>query len=265
MSELSDYKHVDIKPPGPSPARGYVISPTVGNEDDDARYILRPDVEFYRPWVASPGVGNTGIAFVWPMGIQGFTLASTADLGIHKYIGDNDIDVDVIFPQEYHVTMTGIFPGKKGIKNAQQLRTVIQHPSSEGGKVLCLPGVQERILYVSVVNYNFAHAEGEMSDTITYSIDFVQQGVGAKVKQKPLRHPRRNPTTKVIPRGKSHKQTKVKGKKRTVKGIAHKVHKDPAQQHKILSKNTNDLVKKTGIPAHKLPYTRLPPGTNIRH
>ena len=110
--DLTKYQKSDIRPPGPSGDTGYRVYTNIGNADDTAHYILKPDLQFYRPWLASPGVGASGIAFVWPLGIEGFTLASTAELGIHKYIGDNDIDIEIVYPDEYHITLNGIFPGK---------------------------------------------------------------------------------------------------------------------------------------------------------
>lgn len=261
-ADLSKYQRTDIRPPGPSADNGYRVYTIVGNADDAAHYILKPDLQFYRPWIASPGVGATGRAFIWPLGIEGFTLASTADLGIHKYIGDNDIDVEIIYPDEYHITLSGIFPGKTGAQQARELREVIAHKSSEFGKVLALPLVAERVLYVQVSNYSFTHDQEDRTGTIAYSVECIQQGAGGKLKRRTLRPPKKNPTTKRQPRGKSTKRKAVKQGGSTVRmAVAQTYGQTDMQQ--ILNKNLSTLSTELGIPAHQLAYSQLPPGTVI--
>jgi hypothetical protein len=263
-SDLSGYRKTDIRPPGPSRDTGYYTTTIKGNTDDSAHYILRPDVEFYRPWIASPAVAAGGPAFVWPLGVEGFTIANNADLGIHKYIGTNDIDVEIIFPSERHITMNGIFPGKTAAQQFRALEAVILHPSTVFGKVLCLPLVAERVLYVTVSNYTFSHDQEDRTGTISYSLEFIQQGAGSQIKRKQLRPPKRNPTTKTSPRGKSGKRRKTTSGT-TLRANAAQVYNDPAEQYTVLGRNLNDLTAQTGLAPHQLAYSPLPPGTTLNY
>lgn len=260
-ADLSKYNATSIKPPGPSGDTGYRVYTVVGNSDDSAHYILKPDLQFYRPWLASPGVGATGVAFVWPLGVEGFTLASTVDLGIHKYIGDNDIDVEIIYPDEYHITLNGIFPGRTAAQQARALRKVIAHKSSEFGKVLSLPLVAERVLYVQIANYSFTHDQEDRTGTIAYSIECVQQGTGGNLKKKTLRPITKNPTTKKNPRGKSAKRKVVKQGGSTVRKNTAQTYNDVDMQGVVLAKNLSKLSTQLNMPAHQLAYRQLPPGT----
>lgn len=263
MSTIDAFSKTDIRPPGPSPARGYTIAGENAG-DDSAHYLLRPDVDFYRPWIASPGVGATGIAFVWPLGVEGFTLSSTPELGIHKYIGDNNIDVEVIYPDEFHVVLTGEFPGKTSAENFRALRKVILHKSNTGSKILAVPLVAENLLNVAVSDYSFTRDETDSTQTIQYSIEFVYQSVGSLLKLPQLVAPKPNPSFTTAPRGKSTKQTLVPHSP-TVRGVARQIYNDPEQQSLVLAKNLNDLHRKYGIPAHQLAYRRLPAGSVLNH
>lgn len=262
--DLSQYTKTDIRPPGPSGDTGYRIYTIKGNSDDSAHYLLKPDLEFYRPWIASPGPGTSGIAFVWPLGTEGFTLSSSADLGIHKYIGDNDIDVEVTYPDEYHITLNGIFPGRHSMEQVRALRKVILHkPPSPFGKILALPLIAERVLYVQVVNHSFTHDQEDRTGTIAYSIECVQQGAGSQLKKKTLRPPKKNPTTKKNPRGKSTKRTTVKQGTSTVRATTAQVYEDTSLQNQVLASNLSRLSLELGVPAHQLAYINLPPGTAL--
>lgn len=260
MASLDSYQKTGVKPDGPSASRGYLLTGTKPTTDDSARYILRPDIEFYRPWLGSAGAGGTGLAFVWPLGIEGFTFSSTPELGIHKYIGDNNIDVEVIYPDEYHVTLTGIFPGLTSAQNMRALRATILHEPIDGAKTLSLPLVSDTLLTVSVVTYNFTRDETDGTSTIQYSVEFIQQAVGAKQKLKPLQPPKPNPTNVTTPRGKATKR-KVIPHSPTARGVAAEIYRDPSQQSLVLAKNLSKIHMETGIPAHQLGYRRLPAGT----
>lgn len=258
--QLSQYKATNILPPGPSDSNGYKVYTNIANNDDSAHYILNPDTQFARPWIASPGVGSSGIAFVFPLGVEGFSLTSSPDLGIHKYIGDNDIDIDVVYPDEFHITLTGIFPGDTAPEQYRALRKVLTHQQTTRGKVLSLPIIAERILYVSVVNYSFSHDENDRTQTISYSLEFIQQGTGGKLRHRDLTPARKNPTTKRSKRGKSTKRKVVKGGG-TVRKNAAQVYDDPSMQYQVLRENLNQLSTDLGLMPHQLAYMQLPPGT----
>lgn len=248
---------------GPSPATGYEISKSRGNEDDSARYILRPDAEFYRPWIANPPNGS---AFVWPVGIEGFSYSSQATTGIHHYIGDNDVDIDVVYPDELHITMSGHFPGKTSVAFMHALRKVILDPSGESGKILSLPGVENQILYVTVVNHNFTHDQSDNTSSIAYTIEMIKVGAGKTISLPNLLTPVPNPSAKSKPRGKSSKQTTVKQGKRNVKQIAKKVYgsASAASVYALIQANADQL-EKDGIPAYTVPFTPLGGGRTLKY
>ena len=108
---------------------------TRGDEDDTTYYIRRPGEAFLRPWLAIPN----GIAFLWPLGLEGFSLTIDPTLGIHKYIGDNAVKVDVVHKGEERISMSGSFPGKTGPDAMQALYNVVYADTPPGGKVLYLP------------------------------------------------------------------------------------------------------------------------------
>lgn len=253
----------DAKIKGPSGARGYKISPTRGNEDDSARYILKPDSEFLRPWLANPPNGS---AFVWPLGTQGFQLSSQATAGIHHYIGDNDVDVDIVYPDELHITMTGHFPGKTSSIFKRELRKVILDPSGDSGKILSLPGVEEQILYVKVIAHSFVHDEGDNTSSIAYSVEFIRVGAGAKITLPTLTPPTPNPTSKKKARGKSSKRISVKQGSGSARRVTQSVYgRVDSGAMQALIKSNADALEAAGIPAYAVPFTPLPVGTVLKY
>jgi hypothetical protein len=148
-----------------------------GSKDDTAYYIRQPGDAFLRPWLAVPD----GIAFLWPLGLEGFSLTIDPTLGIHKYIGDNHVKVDVIHKGEEHITMTGSFPGDTGPNAMQALYNVVYADTPPGGKVLYLPHALDYTRRVTVVNARFDHSEDLRGTDLTYSIEFVISDLGNKV------------------------------------------------------------------------------------
>lgn len=247
---------------GPSGPKGYSISPTRGNQDDSARYILIPDAEFYRPWIANP---PNGTAFIWPLGTQGFTYSSSATTGIHHYIGDNDVDVDVVYPDELHITLTGHFPGRTSPVFMQALRQVILDPDNGTGKILALPGVDPMILYVTVISHSFTHDESDLTSSIAYSIELIKVGQGRKLDLAKLQPTIPNPSHKTVARGKSSRTTVVKQGRRTLRQAANKAYGSNRANYmlSLANKNADDL-EKLGIPVFTLPYSPLGGGTVLK-
>src|SRR5688500_16933540 len=100
------YKHNTAKPP-PAISLKHGIANLDQVVEDTAQYLLDPDDDFARPYLAIPG----GRAFVWPLGVEGFELVDQAELGRHKYLGEIEIDIDVTHKAETMITLSGIFPG----------------------------------------------------------------------------------------------------------------------------------------------------------
>lgn len=241
--------------PGPSAEGGYKINPSRESDYDTARYLRRPDADFYRPWIANPPNGS---AFIWPLGIQGFTYSSQATTGIHHYIGDNDVDVDVVYPDELHITLTGHFPGRTAPEFMQALRSVALEQSSEDGKILALPGIDDNISFVKVISSSFTHDENDFTTTIAYSIEMIKVGAGGHLDLSKLLPTKLNPTTKKKPKGKSSRQTTTKQGKQTLRQISKGVYGSAAANYmlSLANLNANDL-ERLGIPVFTLPYTRL--------
>src|SRR5687768_6965786 len=90
--------------------------------EDPARYLLTPGVHFRRPFLRIPN----GPVFRWPLGTEGFAYSSNAQLGVHRYLGQEDIEVNVIYRDEPHIEMTGSFPGNTGPALMRQLLEILE-------------------------------------------------------------------------------------------------------------------------------------------
>lgn len=140
-----------------------------GETDDDARYAARPGIDFLRPWLAV----RNGVAFQWPLGLEGFTLATDPRLNKHSFIGDNGVQVDVLNSGEENFTMTGTFPGDSAPALLQALRTVVRASAGEEGKILYIPEVMPHAQRVTVEHSDFSRNTDDRGRDISYSIDFV--------------------------------------------------------------------------------------------
>ena len=125
-----------------------------------------------------PKITGGGTTFVWPVGIEGFTRSGNSTLGIHKYLGQNHVDVHQIHLDEAHIEMMGTFPGLTSTKNMRDLITVL---TARGVKELYLPGVFTAIQSVFCETYNFAHAEDDRTHSVAYTISFVRTTTTGKV------------------------------------------------------------------------------------
>jgi hypothetical protein len=152
-----------------------------GDEDDSAYYVLRPGVEFWRPWIRVPN----GPAFVWPLGIEGFTLSVDSTLGIHKYIGDNAVQVDVIHKGQENFAMSGNLPGDTGPENARKLRDVFYADTPRRGKILFIPGILPYAQRVVLANLRIDHGEDDRGEDLRYSLDVVRIGYDEDYKADP--------------------------------------------------------------------------------
>jgi|SRR5215831_1189398 len=256
---LDDFKKADIRPKGPSKPGGYNISTTHPTQDDEVRYILRPDREFRRPWVATPG----GSAYVWPGGVEGFQLTSNAETGIHKYLGEIGTDVIVVYPDEFHISLSGTFPGKTSVANLHALRSVLLQQTIYG-HILALPGIQSQLLYVVPINHQFAHDPGDYTSNVNYSVEFIKTGTGSNYKLPPLHLPQSNPTVKTSARGKNQRHVTTKHGFQTLRAIANQVYHDVSQEAILMlaSKNASAL-KKHNISLQKSVTAKLPVGMRI--
>lgn len=146
-----------------------------GKDDDPARFTARPGIDFLRPWLAI----RNGIAFQWPTGLQGWRLSTDPTLGIHKAIGDNVVEIDVVHTGEEHISMTGMFPGDTGPVLIAALRQMARVGAPEG-KILYIPEILTHAQRVQVLNFEGSGDEDTRGRDCRYSIEFVITGLAGK-------------------------------------------------------------------------------------
>lgn len=226
--------------------------------DDTARYLLDPDDEFERPYLAIPG----GRAYVWPLGIEGFELVDQAELGRHKYLGQIELDVDVTHKAETTITLSGLFPGRTSVANMNALRAIFYADTPERGKILHLPGVLTNLQYVVCDRESFTHAQDERTNDIQYSLTVVKVGTGKKV-------PNTGPTQPDagrgnVGKGRGTRKYAANSKHRTLRQIAYAVFRNGARWTELYAVKKNARwFDSRDISAHRVPDYRLPIGTVI--
>jgi hypothetical protein len=232
------------------------FNPWTGGGDpfDDARYIVKPGVNFMRPWIAIRG----GDAFQWQGGLQGFTLAIDATLGIHKYIGDDDVKVEVIHASEEHFTLSGNFLGDSAPDNIQALTSIVRQKAPTEGKILWLPEVVTYAQRVEVVRAEFTRADEDRGRDFRYSIEFVRMGTIDLALDPEPEEVIPQPTEKVRPK----RSVKVDAKHNTLRKIALWKLGSSKRWRIVYNANMPWFVKRR-IALMKAPDYRLPRGTRI--
>lgn len=243
------------------PPLSFVIGPYnpwtgAGDEDDSVQYIQPPGLAFLRPWLQVPG----GRSFVWPLGVEGFSLSIEPQLGIHHFIGDNAVKVDVMHKGEERVTLNGSFPGDTSTDAFQALREAVYADTPVLGKVLYVPHVFTYTQRVVIANARFDHAEDDFSKDLNYSIDFVRTGLTNKVAEPSLQQPIAQGRS--APKGGSSRKFTVNSKYNTLRKIAALKLKNANRWDDIYKKNTK-LFTKLKVSAHKAPDYHLKVGTGI--
>lgn len=244
---------------------------------DLSKYIRIPDDGppqkrgFERPWLIIPG---TNKAFVWPGGVEGFTLEGRPELGIYKYIGDVDIDAIVVYPDEPRITLTGTFPGNTSDGNMIQLRSLLAlaQVSHERGMVLHVPYILPRAQYVLCDNYSFSHAVDERTQNIDYNVSFLKIGEGSRIKDTKPTNPtseRRGSSTK----GKPQRFYTVKANRSTMRSVVSDLYGSDifitedryANAAAQIYKANEKTFRKEGITLHRAGTMKLPPGIKLRY
>lgn len=191
---------------------------------DAAAYVIKLQ-RFVRPRIFIPGKAG----FTWPLGTEGLRLYGSAALGIHRYIDDNAVVVDVMHRDEARIEMTGLFPGSTGVHNMLALRDVLVQAVPDEGFRLNLPKIFPNTQYVKMENYEFNLAEQDArTGSISYTVTFVRVGVGSKIPIGKTIGPPQNPTHH-RPRGSSSRRFTVTTKYRTLRAIATKVYHNSAK------------------------------------
>jgi hypothetical protein len=236
-------------------------NPLAGDPHDPAIYVMNPGVNFYRPWLASSDKFN-GTAFIWPLGIEGFDLTIDPQIGVHRLIGDNAVEVDVTHKGEERFVMSGNLPGFTGPDNMRALRQVVYMTTPKGGKVLYVPHILPYAQRVVVARARFSHAEDMRGQDMTYEIEFVRTGLidaGQSDNEPQITEP-------IPPDTAAHKASarsvKVDDKHNSLRKIA-KWKLGNASKWNVLYKKNEAWFLKRKIITAKIPDYRLPNGTVI--
>lgn len=218
-----------------------------GHKSDPAHYLQQPGTDFMRPWLCV----QDGPAFQWPLGMQGFSDAITASLGIHRYIGDDGgVEIDVLHRGEEHITLSGFFAGDSSAENIVALREVVLYQPAPGGKILYVPEIANNPWRVQVATAQFDRSPDDRGDDCSYSIEFVKMSVVQGMD-----------TGDIVPTPAGSRKVKVNAKHRTLRSLA-AWKLNNANKWRILydiHKNKH-WFEKHHISYHKAPTYRLPIG-----
>lgn len=180
-------------------------------------------------------------------------------------MGDNHVDIDVVYPDELHIILNGMFPGKTAAKVMHALRSVIMElpTNNVDGRLLSLPFVFPTIQYVAVLNSSFSHSTDQDSYSVTYNIEFVVARSRPRLLGPPVirSRPMETPLSVTESRGKSQSIITTQTTQ-SLRLLANAAYDDPRQWQTLLWKNRNELDSK-GIPPHLQPVTRIPIGTEM--
>ena len=248
------YPHNHEQPPkSPVVRHGGVL-----HAHDTAAYLLDPDDDFARPYIAIPG----GRAFVWPLGTQGFRLEDAAELGRHKYLGEIELDIDVTHKAETTITLSGVFPGWTSVENMNALRAIFYADTPERGKILHLPGILPNLQYVVAERESFSHAQDERTMDIEYEFSVVKVGTGRRGPSVGPTQPNQGGSTQG--KGRGTRSFRVNAKVNTLRKIAYHVFRNGARWTELYAiKKNASWFDKRDISSHKAPDYRLPLGTVI--
>jgi hypothetical protein len=227
-----------------------------GDKLDPAQYIVKPGVNFMRPWIAIRG----GDAFQWPVGLEGYRTVVDPSLGIHRFIGDNAVVVDVMHAGEEHFSMTGSFPGDSAPDLIKALKAVVYAKSTDEGKILWLPEIVSYAQRVHVANAEFSRDEDARGRDARYSIEFVVIG-HTSLSLDPEPEPTASPPFQNN-KGRAPRHFKVNSKYNTLRKIATRIYKDAKKWHLLYNANEGYFVKNK-IPLSKAPTYKLPNGLSL--
>lgn len=231
-----------------------------GDPDDPVQYVGRPGFDFLRPWLAI----RNGVAFQWPLGLQGFNLNVTPLLGRHQFIGGRDVVLEVIHAGEDVLTMNGSFPGKSSAALIQALYQVVKADAGAEGKILYIPGVfrHARRAHVSASSFT-RDDDGESGWDCKYSVDFELLGPDSP-SSKPSTFQNDPVISSAAPKGKSARVFKVDAKTNTLRKIARLKYKDSTKWRQLFTLNESYFTNHS-VPTQTVPDYRLPIGTPIEY
>jgi hypothetical protein len=253
---IPGYEHNNARPPL-SPAVGFSRSRRI---EDTARYLLTPDDDFQRPYLAVPGRSE---AFVWPLGIEGFELSMETQMGIHRYLGGGDLEVSITHQDETHIMLSGIFPGWTSVENMNALRRIYNMTTPASGKILHLPGILPRLQFVVGENCRFSHAEEDRTQDLAYQVSFIRVGLGRTVGLgEPVPTSQPSEPSGSASRGSSSRIFVTTVTYNTLRKIAMKLFGNVSRWSDVYAKNAS-YFDALDIPAFKVPNYILPVGLSI--
>lgn len=247
---------VPIAPPG------HLLTPA--NRDSAMRIVGDGGLKFARPWISAGG-----LKFTWPVGAEGFRINGTALLGLHRYIGSNTAAAHVIQFNEGHIELTGTLPG---LTSPSKMATLQDVCMSRNKKQLSLPGILPKVQYVVIESYEFAHDEGDRTNSITYTISMVRTGNTGKTSASssgsaPSKSVPSNP--KKSPSSQSSRMFTVTQGVDTFRLVADRVYGNVDLWSKLVQLNQTKLIDNNpalkNIQPYMLPYYRWPVGTKIAY
>lgn len=250
-------------PPAPKTDITAGLKKGVLGEADPARLVV-PKGRYAQPKFECPG-GTP--SFIWPGGTEGVHISGSASIAEHRYIGDNKLIVDVTHRDARRISLSGMFSGSTAAHNVGQLLDVITAVQPRTGKLLTVPGVFVKVQKVAVESYDFEHQEDDRTDSFTYTINFIEFGVGAKVPKltEVISRISLNPKGTAAPeKGKTQRVFIVHSGARTLRAVAKLVYGDANRWQDIYHKNGKVLNSLNASPA-KLPTTILTLGLKLKY
>jgi hypothetical protein len=227
-----------------------------GDVADYARYVQRPGVDFKRPWLAV----EKGLAFQWPVGLEGFDLSNEPRLAKHSFIGGDGVRVDVLNLTDESLTLSGTFPGRSAPAQIQALRDVVRaDPGNSAGKILFLPDILPHAVRCQVAGSRFSRTSDEEGVDANYSIDFTLLDT--------IVTPTNAVTVKstgstAAPRGLGSRKVTSNTKYNTLRKIA-KWKLGSVDNWRVLFDANESWFASRKIPTAKAPSYRLPNGTTL--
>lgn len=159
--------------PGQDPAR-YLINPGVWNPS--LKRTTPGQLAHARPWLDS---GRH--IFVWPTPTEGFRRQGSNQLALHHYIGQENVDVQIIHRGEKRIELTGVFPGLSAQQAMVNLENCLNDDPPDIGMTLNVPGVFDQVKFVQVESWEFTHDTDDNTHSISYSVTFIVMGEGQRV------------------------------------------------------------------------------------
>lgn len=247
----------------PIAPQGHLLTPA--NKDSAMRIVGDGGLKFARPWISAGG-----LKFTWPVGAEGFRVSGTALLALHRYIGSNTAAAHVIHFNEGHIELSGTLPG---LTSPSKMGTLQDVCMSRNKKQLSLPGILPKVQYVVIETYEFAHDEGDRTNSITYTISMVRTGntggssSGGSSSSSASKSVPNNP--KKSPSSKSSRVFTVTQGVDTFRLVADRVYGSADLWAKLVQLNQTKLIDNNpalkNVPPYALPYYRWPVGTKIAY